>query len=241
MKPTTCPSCRQLMQKYPFQRTLGGEVILDLCFPCQGIWFDEYENLQITPGSVIELFQLIDAHRDDQRQPLGDILHCPRCVECLIHGMDVSKHGGRFNYHRCLQKHGRFTTFAQFMIEKGFVRQLNPVEIHTLAARIGIIHCTGCGAPVDIRKKHACDHCKAPIAILDPQAVEQALSRFQQAEVKRSAPPDFEKMADALLLQEKSTARFPRQSRREQQVDGNISVGDLLLSGVALVLSLLNK
>ena len=129
----------------------------------------------------------------------------------------------------------------RILIEKGFVRQLNPVEIHTLAARIGIIHCTGCGAPVDIRKKHACDHCKAPIAILDPQAVEQALSRFQQAEVKRSAPPDFEKMADALLLQEKSTARFARQSRREQQVDGNLSVGDLLLSGVALVLSLLNK
>ena len=158
------------MTKHRFERLHHGEVILDMCFSCQGIWFDEFESVQITPGGIVELFKLLHAHHDDQRTPLRDPLKCPRCSEKLLHGLDVAKHGGKFNYHRCLQKHGRFTTFAQFMIEKGFVRQLNPAEIDELSAKVGIIRCMGCGAPVDIRKDHACSHCRAPITILDPSA-----------------------------------------------------------------------
>ena len=85
-----------------FERRMGGEVELDLCFTCQAIWFDNFESVQLTPGSIIELFRLIHAHRDEPRQPLGEPLKCPRCNEKLLHGMDIAK-GGRFNYHRCLQ------------------------------------------------------------------------------------------------------------------------------------------
>jgi hypothetical protein len=63
------------------------------------------------------------------------------------------------------------------MIEKGFVRQLTAAEIGKLAIKVATIRCSGCGAPVDIRKDHACTHCRSPIAILDPEAVEQALAR----------------------------------------------------------------
>ena len=122
------------MTKHRFERLHHGEVILDMCFSCQGIWFDEFESVQITPGGVVELFKLLHDHHDDQRTPLRDPLKCPRCSEKLLHGLDVAKHGGKFNYHRCLQKHGRFTTFAQFMIEKGFVRQLNPAPSAATAA-----------------------------------------------------------------------------------------------------------
>ena len=174
------------MLKRRFERLHHGEVVLDLCFPCQGIWFDDFESVQITPGGIIELFKLIHEHRDGQRLPLRDPLHCPRCNENLLHGLDLARHGGQFNYHRCLQKHGRFTTFAQFMIEKGFVRQLTAAEISNLAVKVGTIRCNSCGAPVDIRKDHVCTHCRSPIAILDPAAVEQALARYQQAEVKRT-------------------------------------------------------
>ena len=69
MKPTPCPSCRQVMAKHRFARNLHGEVVLDLCFPCQGIWFDGFESAQLTPGGIIELFKLIHAHRDGQRLP----------------------------------------------------------------------------------------------------------------------------------------------------------------------------
>ncbi|MDD2665049.1 MAG: zf-TFIIB domain-containing protein [Dechloromonas sp.] len=235
MQAIPCPSCRQTMAKQRFERTLGGEVVLDLCFACQGIWFDGYESLQITPGGIVELFRLIHEHRDEPRQPLADPLRCPRCDERLLHGQDLAKPGGRFNYHRCLQQHGRFITFAQFMIEKGFVRQLTAAEIGTLAARVGTVRCTGCGAPVDIRRDHACSHCRAPIAILDPEAVEQALARYRQAEVKRTTI-DVEALGDAIVMREREKSRRARE-RRDEVPD--IDLGDLIAAGAELVWKLL--
>jgi hypothetical protein len=229
MKPVSCPSCRQTMLKQRFERLHHGEVVLDLCFPCQGIWFDEFESAQITPGGIIELFKLIHAHRDGLRLPLRDPLHCPRCNDKLLHGLDVARHGGQFNYHRCLQKHGRFTTFAQFMIEKGFVRQLTAAEIGELAAKVGTVRCNGCGAPVDIRKDHACTHCQSPITILDPAAVEQALARYHQAEVKRTT---VDVLGDAIVMREREKSRYQRE-KREGRIE-DIDVGDLLISGVEL-------
>ena len=239
-QPARCPSCRQPMLAKKFPRNTQGEVELDFCFACQGIWFDEYESVQIAPGGVIELFKLLHEHRDEPRQPLAEPLACPRCNEKLLHGLDVAKHGGQFNYHRCLQKHGRFITFAQFMTEKGFVRQLNPVEINELAARVGTINCSGCGAPVDIRKDHACGHCRAPIAILDPQAVEQALARYQAAEVKRTAPPDVDMMADAILMREKEKSRRQREKRISGEVD-MVDVVDLFASGIEAAWRLIGR
>ena len=230
------------MAKQRFERLHHGEVILDLCFACQGIWFDEFESVQITPGGIVRLFELLHQHHDDQRQPLRDPLHCPRCPRCnerLLHGLDVAKHGGRFNYHRCLKKHGRFTTFAQFMIEKGFVRQLNPAEIDALSAKVGIIRCMGCGAPVDIRKDHACGHCRAPITILDPGAVEQALSRFQQAETRRTTR-DVELLGDAIVMREREKSH---QKRLKQEPDnaGIIDAIDLISAGAEFVWSLIRR
>ena len=225
------------MHKRRFERNVHGEVILDLCFHCHGIWFDEFESVQITPGGVVELFRLIHEHRDEQRLPLRDVLQCPRCDERLLHGLDVSKHGGRFNYHRCLQKHGRFTTFAQLMIEKGFVRQLTAAEIDDLASKVGTIRCTGCGAPVDIRHDHACRHCRAPISILDPQAVDKALDRLHQAEEVRSRR-DVEMLGDAIVMREREKSRFQREQRENfNQLD----IGDLIVSGVDLLSRILRR
>lgn len=227
------------MTKHRFERLLHGEVVLDLCFQCQGIWFDDFESVQITPGGIVELFKQLHEHHDDQRLPLRDPLQCPRCNEKLLHGLDVAKHGGKFNYHRCLQKHGRFTTFAQFMIEKGFVRQLNPAEIDELSAKVGIIRCMGCGAPVDIRKDHACGHCRAPITILDPGAVEQALSRYQHAEVRRTTR-DVELLGDAIVMREREKSRLKRM-KQEPENAGIIDTIDLIAAGAEFVWHLIKR
>lgn len=237
MKPTPCPSCRQPMEKRRFERNLHGEVVLDLCFQCHGVWFDEFESVQITPGGVIELFRLIHEYREAPRQPLSDVLQCPRCNDRLLHGLDVSKHGGQFNYHRCLQKHGRFTTFAQLMIEKGFVRQLSSAEIDELASKVSIVRCTGCGAPIDIRQDHACRHCRAPIAILDPAAVEKTLDRLDQAEVQRSRR-DVEMLGDAIVMREREKSRFEREQRERFN---NLDIGDLVVAGVDLLWRVLRR
>ena len=231
MKPTPCPSCGKVMEKRRLERMHHGEVVIDLCFSCQGIWFDDFESVQITPGGTLELFKLLHQHRDDQRQPLTDPLRCPRCQEKLLHGMDVAKHGGGFNYHRCLQKHGRFTTFAQFMIEKGFVRQLSAAEITELSAKVGIVRCNACGAPVDIRQDHACSHCRSPISILDPEAVENALSRYKHAEEKRTTR-DVEMLGDAIVMREREKSRQKRMGLDEKIELAD--VGDLIATGLEL-------
>jgi len=224
------------MSAHRFMRKLAGEVELDLCFACQGIWFDEYESLQLTPAGVIGLFKLIHEHRDDQRLPLASPLRCPRCNERLIHAQDRVK-SGLFNYLRCGQQHGRFITFAQFMIEKGFVRQLSGAELDELKLRIGVVRCTGCGAPVDIRRDSACTHCRAPIAILDTQAVEAALAGYQQAALKQATPPDPVLLAEAILFSERERS----QRQRERGHGLNADIGDLLQDGVGMVWNMLRR
>jgi len=219
-----------------FMRKLGGEVELDLCFACQGIWFDEYESLQLAPAGVIGLFKLIHEHRDDQRLPLANPLLCPRCKERLIPSQDRVK-SGLFNYLRCGQRHGRFITFAEFMIEKGFVRQATGAELAELKLHIGVVRCTGCGAPVDIRKDSACSHCGAPIAILDTEAVETALAAYQQAAMKQATPPNPELLAEAILVSERERS----QRRREPRNGPDDDIGDLLQDGVARVWNMLRR
>ena len=46
------------------QRTTTGELILDICWDCHAIWFDQFESTSLAPKSVIELFRLIHEHRD---------------------------------------------------------------------------------------------------------------------------------------------------------------------------------
>ena len=236
MKPTACPSCRQPMSKHRFERLHHGEIVLDLCFPCQGLWFDEFESAQITPGGILALFRLLHEHRDAPHQPLGEPLHCPRCNERLLHALDRARHGGQFNYYRCLQRHGRFTTFAQFMIEKGFVRHLNSAEVKALAARIGTVRCNSCGAPVDIRHESACSHCRAPIAILDPTALEQATQRLEAAEIRRTTR-DVEALGDAIVMRAREKSRYRRQAKTRVE---DIDVVDLVADGIAFFAKLLD-
>jgi transcription elongation factor Elf1 len=221
------------MGAHRFPRKTVGEVELDLCFACQGIWFDDYESLHLAPAGVIDLFKLIHERRDDPRLPLASPLRCPRCNEELIKSQDRVK-SGLFNYQRCGQ-HGRFITFSQFMIEKGFVRQLSGAEIREISVRIAVVRCTGCGAPVDIRKQSACGHCRAPIAILDPRAVEQALAGYHRAAVKEAAPVEPAALAEAILLNERERSR----QRRERGSVLDADIGDLLLDGVAMVWKIL--
>ena len=101
----------------------GTTLELDLCHACHGLWFDGNENLRMAPGGVVDLFRQLHEHRDDPQAPLVRDMACPRCRRRLTEGSDVVKHGRYFTW-RCPQRHGRFSTFSSFMIEKGFVRQL---------------------------------------------------------------------------------------------------------------------
>ena len=224
------------MSAHSFQRQLNGQVTLDICFPCQGIWFDEFESAQLAPAGVLDLFRLLHQHHADLRQPWRDPLHCPRCRESLLHCLDNTR-SGRFAYSRCPQRHGRYSAYSAFMIEKGFVRQLSGAEVEDLARRVQTIRCSGCGAPVDIRREHVCTHCRSPIVILDPDAVQSALDDFGKKAVRQQTL-DPHALADALVANERARSQTRRQERNEG-VDGGIS--DLVLGGIEMVWNLLRR
>lgn len=218
----------------------NGTITLDLCYACQGIWFDEFESVQLAPAGVLELFHALHAHHDEARQPWSNTLQCPRCNERLIEGRDVTKNG-KFSYRRCLQKHGRFNSFGAFFQEKGFVRQLTNPEIDRLAKQIQIVRCAGCGAPVDIRTQNVCSHCQAPIVVLDADAVQKAAAGYKQA-ADRQVNLDPMAMADALLENERNKRRMAELTAKERRTAPFESdITDLVVGGIGLIWNVLKR
>lgn len=233
---TRCPACRGTMTAQQFKRQQHGEITLDICFACQGIWFDDFESAQLAPAGILELFRLLHEHHDDQHQPWRSTLQCPRCDERLIEGLDRTRNG-HFSYHRCPQRHGRFNSFSAFMMEKGFVRQLNGAEIADLARRLQMIRCSGCGAPVDIRQENICGHCRSPIVILDPDAVDKALENFA-TRARQQERTDPHALADALIANERLKSQAEREKRRSS-LDTDLS--DLVMEGVEALWGFLRR
>jgi hypothetical protein len=224
------------MSIHPLASQDGRPLELDICFACQGLWFDPQENLKLAQASVVELFRLLHEQRDAPRHPLAARLACPRCERPLAKGFDVVR-SGRYVTYRCPNRHGRFSAFSSFMVEKGFVRQLTKPEIEDIAQRVAAIHCTSCGAPVDIRKDDACPHCRSPFSLIDPQAVERALDGYATAAQRQSTPRPLD-LADALIGIERDRLKAEREARAERNnvFSGQATGGtDLWSIGLELV------
>ena len=226
------------MALHAFDSLNGGRVDLDICFACQGLWFDPQENLRLTPEALVALFRLLHENRDAPRQALARTLDCPHCRRGLVQGFDVVR-SGRYITFRCPNRDGRFSTFSAFMIEKGFVRQLTHPEIEDLARRVGVIHCTGCGAPVDLRKDTVCPHCRSAFSLLDPKAVEQALAGYAKATA--GAGLQVPELADALtrMEREREDARRERRANGLSLLNREVPDVDLWALGVSMVHAIL--
>jgi len=173
------------MEQRALDRKPHGKVQLDLCFACHGIWFDQYESAQLTPGAVIELFRAIHEHDDQPPRPLGDALKCPTCRDRLALTHDFQR-TNRITYYRCPRGDGRLSTFFQFLREKEFVRDLTRAEIERLKATVKQVRCSSCGAPVDLGRDAQCGYCRAPISILDAEAVRKTLAELDAQERGRN-------------------------------------------------------
>jgi endogenous inhibitor of DNA gyrase (YacG/DUF329 family) len=173
------------MQPQRLQRKPLGEETVDVCVACQAIWFDSFESVQLTPGATLALFDTIKKSPPSPGRGLPTRLPCPRCTEPLAATHDVQR-TTRFTYFRCVSGHGRFTPFVQFLREKNFIRPLTPAELARLRETIRVVQCSSCGAPVDLEKDAACPYCRAPIAILDPDAVNSTVRDLESAETRRT-------------------------------------------------------
>jgi ssDNA-binding Zn-finger/Zn-ribbon topoisomerase 1 len=198
---TPCPSCGQAMATQRLERRPHGESSIDTCAGCRVLWFDGFESVQLTPGATLALLKTIHEAEHENAQPLGARLPCPRCSAALALTSDLQR-TTRFSYFRCPRGHGRLTPFVQFLLEKSFVRPLPPLERERLRASVGTVRCNGCGAAIDLAKDAACRYCRAPVAVLDPDALAQTVASLSAAETKRHRI-DPAAMADALTEAER--------------------------------------
>jgi Zn-finger nucleic acid-binding protein len=169
------------MQEETLDGHLARPVVIDLCFACQAFWFDRHESLSLTPASTLRLFRVIGERAAKPQVPGPDLAKCPRCRGRLRRTHDMQR-ATRFEYLRCPNGHGRLTTFFDFLREKDFIRPLTAPQIEELRDSLETIHCSNCGAVVDLARGAACTHCGSPLSMLDMKQAEALIAQLQRAD-----------------------------------------------------------
>jgi Zn-finger nucleic acid-binding protein len=177
----TCPRCTQPMRPYRLEGQLGRDVEVDVCTPCQSIWFDPQESIQLTPGATLALFRIIGEQVSRPAPQDCDVMRCPQCHAQLRRTHDQQRQT-RFEYFRCPNQHGRLITFFDFLKEKDFVKPLLPAQIAELRKYVQSVTCSNCGAPVDLSTHSQCTHCGSPLSILDIAQAEKLIAQLHDAD-----------------------------------------------------------
>ena len=180
-----CPNCRGEMTALTLEGHWGRRVSIDLCHPCQAFWFDGLESLQLSPGSVLQLFKTIGEHATTRAAPWSAAVACPQCGLRLMPTSDQQR-ATRFEYQRCPQHHGRLISFYNFLREKDFVRPLSAAQIAELGRNIRTVNCSNCGAPVDVVAGAACAHCGSPLSMIDVAQTGALIAKLQDSGAQSS-------------------------------------------------------
>ena len=142
--------------------------------------------------------------------------------------------------HDCPQGHGHFITFFELLREKDCVRPLRGEKLKELRKQVQSVSCSNCGAPVDLHKTAACTHCGAALALLDPDAMADTLSRLQ-AEHTRKTNPDGDQVAVDMALDRLRTERTFRQHERiDHDYPGRNPEWDLLRYALSVIMRVLS-
>ncbi|HXT04170.1 MAG TPA: zf-TFIIB domain-containing protein [Casimicrobiaceae bacterium] len=234
MSELTCPGCGRAMRSLALPRAPLAPLSIDACDDCQALWLDATESQQLTPGAVIALFRAIGSSQPTRRDAYPALLPCPRCTTPLTLTQDL-QHTTRFTYYRCRYGHGRFTPYVQFLREKNFIRPLDPAELGRLRAIVTTVRCVSCGGPVPLDRSAVCPYCGAPVMLLDPHSVEQALDRLNDAETKRTAS---EPITGDALIAIANVERALAQNRRPFESESGV---DLIMAGLHALRSLVGR
>jgi Zn-finger nucleic acid-binding protein len=167
---------------------LGREIDVDVCVPCQSIWLDAQENLQLTPGATLALFRVIGENVARPSWQDRDLAHCPRCRAQLRRTQDIQRNT-HFEYYRCPNQHGRLVSFFDFLKEKDFVKPLLPHQIAKLREYAQAINCSNCGAPVAVAANARCTHCGSPLTMLDLEQADRLIAQLQRADAGKPIDP----------------------------------------------------
>jgi hypothetical protein len=194
-----CPGCGISMQRLTLQARLGKTLDVDICNRCHAFWFDPYESLQLAPASTLTLFKHISEAGEGGGTALPASLRCVVCKAALQHSYDWQR-GTRFEYWRCEKEHGCFVRFGDFLKEKSFVQVMSPAQIAELRSQVRTIHCSTCGAAVDLAKESSCTHCGSPLVMLDREAMARVASEYQSRPAPPPPKPHYRESATASIL-----------------------------------------
>jgi endogenous inhibitor of DNA gyrase (YacG/DUF329 family) len=167
---------------------LGARLTINVCTPCHSFWFDQHKDLQLSPGSTLELMKYIGEHSSSPKPALSPVLRCPRCGTGLTLAHNMARNV-RFTYWQCPNQHGHFIGFFEFLKEKNFIHPLSPGEIQHLRESVQTVNCSSCGASIDLQANSVCPYCHSPIAILDLKQQQQMLAQLKQAAEPKPADP----------------------------------------------------
>ncbi|MCY4358116.1 MAG: zf-TFIIB domain-containing protein [Gammaproteobacteria bacterium] len=104
-----CPKCNSAMQELKIE-TLNGQVVIDKCNGCNGLWFDKGEAEQLKEVWMAEFADSGDPEIGKTYNTVRNI-HCPRCGRPMKKVNDVrQKH---LEYEIC-EEHGMFMDAGEF-------------------------------------------------------------------------------------------------------------------------------
>jgi len=205
-----CPDCGTEMTPITLEARMGGQVNIDVCATCQAFWFDQYEDLRLSPGSTLKLMKYIGEHSSPTKPTLPAVLHCPRCATSLRLSHDLQGNMP-FTYWRCATDDGHFITFFEFLKEKKFIHPMSPQQIAELRQNVQSVNCSNCGASINLQSNPVCPYCHAPISMLDMKQPQQLLDQLKQAAEPKPLDPALPmKLASAKLELETSLADHDR-------------------------------
>ncbi|HKV23521.1 MAG TPA: hypothetical protein VJN93_02920 [Candidatus Acidoferrum sp.] len=217
------------MTDWTLSGRLGTQLTIDVCAACQAFWFDQHKDLQLSPGSTLELMKYIGEHSSARKPAFAQVLPCPVCGAqmTLAHNMTRNVH---FVYWHCASEHGHLIAFIEFLKEKNFIRPLSPVEIQHLRESVQTVKCASCGAAVDLRNSSECPYCHAPISILDLKQQQQMLAELKEAAAPKPVDPTLP--MKLVLAKEQTSALF---QEHDPQWWEDARSGDLIQAGLNAV------
>jgi hypothetical protein len=233
-----CSNCDAEMTEWKLAGRLGAQFTIDVCTPCQAFWFDRHEDLGLSPASTLQLMKYIGDHSSAPKSPFNDRLMCPRCGSGLTLAHNMAKNV-RFVYWQCPSQHGHFMSFFDFLKEKNFIRPLSPVEIQNLRQSVQEIHCSNCGASVNLQTNSSCPFCHSPISVLDLQDQQRILAQLKEAADASNKPVDPALPLNLAMAKAQASNYFYIEHDSQWWAD-SVTL-DLVVAGLKGIASLLSK
>ncbi|MEP7296461.1 MAG: hypothetical protein ABI702_09735 [Burkholderiales bacterium] len=168
-----CGNCREPMQRVTLPSHYGLPVELDLCPGCHLLWFDSTEAARLGGPAVLALIGTMAGAQAAPHLPLRDGVRCPRCAGGLKTVHNQTRWGQLLQL-ECLNGHGAYQSFAQFLQGKGLLRPMSLPDRQRLLESAGRIDCVNCGADVGLGDEH-CPYCRSVPSLLDVARLARAL------------------------------------------------------------------